>query len=54
MLGLLTVEASVTAGPRLQGACASQLARVLSSPSAYGIFPDQVSNPRLLYWQADS
>ena len=42
----LIAVASPAAEPGLKG--------MLSCPIAHGIFPDQGSNPCLLYWQADS
>ena len=52
--GLLGSRASVAVAPRLQSTDSIVVAHGLSSSEACGIFPDQGSNPCLLYWQADS
>ena len=45
---------SVVAAPGCQNAGSVVVARGLSFSAAYGIFPDQRSNPCLLHWQVDS
>ena len=52
--GPLTIVASLVAEHRLRRAGSVVVAHGLSCSAAYGIFPDQGSNPCPLHWQADS
>ena len=52
--GRLTIAASLVAEPRLQMRRLSNCGSGPSCSTACGIFPDQVSNPCPLHWQADS
>ena len=45
--------ALVVVTPRLWSTGSVAVGHGLSCSEAYGIFPDQGSNPRLLHWQAD-
>ena len=51
---LLQSTGSRARAPQLQHVGLVVVAHELSCPEAYGIFPDQGSNPRSLHWQADS
>ena len=48
------VVGSVGVAPRLQSTDSIGAVHGLSCSAAYGIFPDQGSNPCLLQWQVDS
>ena len=48
------MQASVIAAWMIQSAGSVVVAHGLSCSAAYGIFPDQGSNPHPLHWQVDS